>query len=53
MIVSVRCQHCKNKVQVEDMGDNCVCPACRKFIISISETIRIGIEQNYKGMQNE
>ncbi len=53
MIVSVRCQHCGNKVQVEDMGDNCICPACHRYIISISEFVREEIKRNYKGMQDE
>ena len=40
MKISVKCRHCLKVSQVEDMGDNCICPACNKFVISISEYIR-------------
>ncbi len=53
MMVKVKCQHCNNRIQVEDMGDNCVCPVCHKYIISISEFIRAEINKNYKGENHE
>ena len=39
--------------KVEDMGDNCVCPACHKYIISISEFVREEVKRNYKGESYE
>ena len=48
MMVRVRCQHCGRESYVEDMGDNCVCQHCRKYIISISEYVR----QQIKGEKN-
>ena len=40
MKVSIKCQHCGEKVQVDDWRDNCVCPKCKQFVISISEYMR-------------
>ena len=48
MKVTIRCQHCKEKIQVDDWRDNCVCPKCGNFYISASEYIR----QQLKGETN-
>ena len=44
MLVNIRCQHCGEKSQVDDFRDNCVCPKCKKFVISISEYFRTQIK---------
>jgi len=50
MITNIRCKYCGEKSQVTDMGNNCICPVCHKFIISISDMMR---EQTLEKKQEE
>lgn len=40
MKITIRCDHCGTNYKAESMGDNCICPVCHKFVISMSEYIR-------------
>ena len=51
MLTRIRCQHCGESSQVEDMG--CFrCPKCGNFFTSMSEYIRKEINENLKGEKN-